>query len=205
MDIEANVMILLIRFNVIQILFNLVKLNLKCKILTTQAMIVQMATRLVEHIFPIRHVEAHCDIPCGIYDPHDAQISALTIIRMNQLIQDLDTKDTDPGTYNSKLSRYVTVKEEHAERCKRELRILWGDYFKPEHLEKHKDLHDLFWKAMKLASKTRQENDIQTSQELLGTVQRIAEVFWETKGADIRRQPSLQAAGGELVYPVAKA
>ncbi|MBI4200459.1 MAG: superoxide dismutase, Ni [Chloroflexi bacterium] len=157
-------------------------------------------------LFPAKVAYAHCDIPCGIYDPHLAQLAALTVIRMNQLIQGL--KRPGPGAppqevdaYNAELGRLVAVKEHHAEVCKQELRIFWGDYFKPEHLQQVPDLHDKFWKAMKLASTTRQKNDLKAAQDLLATVQDIAEAFWKTKGAQVRRQPSRQTAGGELVYP----
>ena len=82
---------------------------------------------------------AHCDIPCGIYDPHVAQIAALTTVRMNQLIEALEAPGADASAqahsaYAHAVSRYTTVKEEHAELCKKELRILWGDYFRPEHV-----------------------------------------------------------------------
>lgn len=152
---------------------------------------------------------AHCDIPCGIYDPHDAQLGALTVIRMIQLINELpkpgaNAATAEVATYEAKLSRYVRVKEDHAEQVKRELRILWGDYFKPDHVKQYPELHDLFWNALKIASKARQEVDMKAAQDLLATVQKIAEIFWKTKGADVRRQPSLQTAGGELVYPVPK-
>ena len=157
----------------------------------------------------VRVVEAHCDIPCGIYDPHIAQQSALTVIRMHQLIAELPkpgptTSPEERDAYVHKLSRYTKVKDEYAELCKHELRILWGDYFTPEHLQKFPELHGLFWEAMKLCSKVRQEINLQAAQDLLAKVQKIAELFWKTKGADIRRQPSLQKAGGELVYPIAK-
>lgn len=153
---------------------------------------------------------AHCDIPCGIYDPHAAQLAALTVIRMNQLIAELpkpgpQTTPEERDAYVHKLSRYTTVKEEHAEVVKRELRVLWGDYFTPEHLKQFPELHGLFWEAMKLASKVRQEVNLQSAQDLLGKVQKVAEIFWKTKGAELRRQPSLQKAGGELLYPVAQA
>ncbi|MBI4299478.1 MAG: superoxide dismutase, Ni [Chloroflexi bacterium] len=165
--------------------------------------------RIVHRAFPPRIAHAHCDIPCGIYDPHLAQIAALSVLRMNQLIEALPKPGPNPSpqerqTYVSQLSRYIKVKEEHAELCKHELRILWGDYFKPEHVQQYPDLHNLFFNAMKTASKNRQEINMAAAQELLVTTQKIAEVFWKTKGADIRRQPSLQTAGGELVYPVPK-
>ncbi len=150
---------------------------------------------------------AHCDIPCGIYDPHGAQLAALTIVRMNQLISELpkpgpQTTPEERDVYVHKLSRYTAVKEEHAEVCKRELRVIWGDYFTPEHLQKFPELHGLFWDAMKIASKARQEVSLPAAQDLLAKIQKIAEIFWKTKGAEVRRQPSLQKAGGELLYPV---
>lgn len=155
-------------------------------------------------------VHAHCDIPCGIYDPHQAQVAALTIVRMSQLISELpkpgpQTTPEEREAYVHKLSRYTTVKEEHAERCKHELRVIWGDYLTPEHLQKFPELHGLFWDAMKLASKARQDVSLQTAQDLLAKVQKIAEIFWKTKGAEVRRQPSLQKSGGELVYPIPQA
>jgi nickel superoxide dismutase len=159
-------------------------------------------------LFTAQPVHAHCDIPCGIYDPSVAQIAALTVVRMNQLIEGLQ----DPGANGSKadrdkyahqITRYTNVKEEHAETLKREVRIIWGDYFKPEHLEKYPDLHTLVWNIMKLASKARQNVDPQAANDLLAETQRFAEIFWESKGATTRRQPSLQAVGGESVVPVA--
>ena len=157
-----------------------------------------------------RVIHAHCDIPCGIYDPHAAQIAALTIIRMNQLIEELpkpgpQTTPAERDAYVHKLARYTHVKEEHAETCKRELRVIWGDYFTPDHLQKFPEVHQLFWDAMKLASKARQEINLQASQDLLAKIQKIGEVFWKSKGAEVRKQPSMQKAGGELIYPVAAA
>lgn len=162
--------------------------------------------KAVNRLFSTRVAYAHCDIPCGIYDPHVAQIAALTTVRMNQLIEGLTTPVPDASpeerdAYVASLSRYVAVKEQHAELCKQELRILWGDYFRPEHVQQYPDLHDRFFSAMKLASRVRQSNDAQAAQDLLAATQDIAEIFWKTKGAGVSRQPSRQTAGGELVYP----
>ena len=153
-------------------------------------------------------VHAHCDIPCGIYDPHAAQIAALTVIRMNQLIQELkrpgaNGSSADLDAYAHQLSRYAKVKEDHAEICKHELRVIWGDYFTPDHLKQHPELHTLFWEAMKLASKARQEINLDAAQQLLAKIQQIAGIFWETKGVKTKRQPSNQKAKGELVYAAA--
>ena len=147
---------------------------------------------------------AHCDIPCGIYDPHQAQIAALTTIRMVQLIEALDSADLSATEKSARLGRYTSAKEEHAELCKHEIRVLWGDYFRPEHVEQNPQLHELVFGAMKIASRVRQEVNADAAQELLARTQEIAEIFWQTKGAGTTKQPSLQgAAGGEIVYPVA--
>ena len=161
--------------------------------------------RLIDRVSPPETVSAHCDIPCGIYDPHSAQIAALTVLRMNQLIDALERPAPDApaeaarAAMNS-LSRYVKAKEEHAEICKREIDILWHDYFRPEHVEKYPDLHTKIWNINKLASRNKQNADTAAAEELLAAVREIAQIFWETKGVATRVAGSNQAVGGELVY-----
>lgn len=168
--------------------------------------VLDRALRLADRVRAPREAHAHCDIPCGIYDPHMAQVAALTVVRMVQLIEALPAPaEGDKAaidTYAMQVSRYTAVKEEHAKICEHELVILWTDYFKPEHLEKHPNLHDTFWKAMKLTSTVKQAISMDAAQQLLASCQQIAEIFWETKGVKTRRQPSNQgAAGGEFVNP----
>jgi len=157
--------------------------------------------------FSTKIAEAHCDIPCGIYDPHAAQIAALSTVRMNQLIDAMDKPSPDMSPDDrvaavAKLSRYVAEKERSAEQCKHELRIIWGDYVKPNHVADHPDIHEKFIGAMRMASAVRQNNGLQAAEDLLVSVQQIAEIFWQTKGVNTTRQPSRQGAvGGELVYP----
>ena len=164
-------------------------------------------SELYDAVAPPEPVYAHCDIPCGIYDPHEAQIAALTVLRMDQLIGELappapDAKPEERAAYGSKLSRYTSVKEQHAERVKLEVRVIWGDYFTADHLKQFPQAHELVWKIMKQASRCRQGTSLPDAQELLKLVQEFAEVFWQTKGAKTRKQPSLQKSGGELVVPV---
>lgn len=143
-------------------------------------------------------VHAHCDIPCGIYDPHLAQVAAHTVVRMVDLIHELDgKKDMSEMEKRVNFSRYVAVKEEHGELCKNEIRIIWGDYFKDEHLEEFPDLHELVWKIMKLASKGRQTADKKAAQDLLDAVNKFAEIFWKTKGKSSK--------AGKSPYPTEKA
>jgi nickel superoxide dismutase len=128
---------------------------------------------------PSRIVHAHCDVPCGIYDPHGAEIAAKTVSRMVVLINENQGDDLEQ---RNKLVRCVKVKEEHAELCKRELQVLWSDYFKAEHLEAYPDLHDRFWKALKQAGKCKQSVDAAAAADLEAQVAAIADIFWATKG-----------------------
>lgn len=158
----------------------------------------------IDRVKPAKIAEAHCDIPCGIYDPYHAQLAAHTIIRMVNLIDDLKISSMDAPIEERKvfihqLSRYTATKEEHAEMVKKEVRILWGDYFKPEHVQQHPELHELVWKTMKLASKARQEVNMAAANELLESVQKIAVIFWKTKGKDTMKAPAPSPLGGEIV------
>ena len=139
--------------------------------------------RLIAKRLPLYEAQAHCDIPCGIYDPIAAKIAAQTVLKMVMRIQSLDDPGASAAALNS-ASRYVTVKEEHAELTKHELDILWHDYFKPEHLEKYPDLHTTFWNATKLASANKQGVDLDAAKSLVDSVDKIAEIFWATKGVD---------------------
>jgi len=123
---------------------------------------------------------AHCDIPCGIYDPTPAKIAADTVAKMVEKIGALDKNATDYTTRGN-FVRMITVKEQHAEICKKELQVLWSDYFKPEHLEKYPKLHEMFWKALKLASKNKQTVDAQAAADLQAAVKEIGDMFWATK------------------------
>ena len=166
--------------------------------------------RFLDAVFPPRTVYAHCDIPCGIYDPHEAQIAALTVLRMDQLIGELaapsmEAKPEERAVYVSKLARYTSVKELHSERVKAEVRVIWGDYFTPDHVKANPQIHEVTWKILKQASKTRQGTSMADAQELVKLVQEFAELFWTTKGAKTRRQASMQKSGGEIVYPLGAA
>lgn len=166
----------------------------------------KLAKIILDKILPAETVYAHCDIPCGIYDPHLAQMAAHTVIRMVNLISELprlksDAPQEEREQLVHKLSRYTATKENHAELCKHEIRIIWGDYFKPEHLQQHPELHELVWKIMKLASKARQEMNLQASEELLASVNKFAEIFWKTKGAEPVKRKSFYPTEREIVVP----
>ncbi len=151
-----------------------------------------MITRAFERLLtslPAPAVQAHCDGPCGVYDPASARIAAEAVVSMTKKILALTPPDpSDAGAmaaYLNTLSRYVAIKEEQAHLCKTELLVLWTDYFKPHHLEAHPDLHDIFWKAAKLCSAVKVEVSEQHAQELMDAVKQIHELFWATKNRDV--------------------
>jgi nickel superoxide dismutase len=133
--------------------------------------------------------EAHCDGPCGVYDPAQARVEAESVLQLTKKILDLkkpaDGDDKARLAYKNTLIRFVAIKEERAELAKHHLLVLWTDYFKPTHLEKYPDLHDLFWKSAKLCSAVKQEISLEHAQELMDNIKRIHEIFWETKGKDV--------------------
>jgi len=157
----------------------------------------------LDRIFGFEQAKAHCDIPCGIYDPHMAQLSALTVIRMIDLMNDLaSAPQKDTLAYHNSMTRYITVKEEHAELLKREVRVIMGDYIKQEHIEKFPELTTLTHKIMQWGSKVRQTTSRDTALELLVAVNRFAEIFWETKGVATKRAKAPYKPSEEVVYPV---
>lgn len=152
--------------------------------------------------FSFEEAKAHCDVPCGIYDPITAQISALTVVRMMDLMADLEDKEGDTKVnYHNSMNRYVAVKEEHAENAKHEVRIIWGDYIKAQHLEKSTDLHNLVHNIMQLGSKCRQTADRQAGLDFVEAINQFADEFWKTKGVATKRANAPYAPALEIVYP----
>ncbi|HEY1465413.1 MAG TPA: superoxide dismutase, Ni [Acidimicrobiales bacterium] len=127
----------------------------------------------IDRLSPPRVVHAHCDLPCGVYDPAQARIEAESV--KNTIDKFNDSKDDVFRT------RATLIKEERADLVKHHLWVLWTDYFKPEHLEKYPQLHDLFWKATKTAGEVKKGNDAAVGQRLLDEIDEIAGIFWETK------------------------
>ncbi len=133
-------------------------------------MLAERLTRLLE---PSRTVHAHCDLPCGIYDPAQARIEAESVKACQEKYQ----SNEDPIFRQ----RAVTIKEERADLVKHHLWVLWTDYFKPEHVEKFPQLHDAFWNATKEAGAAKKSEDPAQGQKLLDAVAEIDRIFWETK------------------------
>ena len=137
----------------------------------------------------IETAEAHCDGPCGIYDPASARIAAEAALSMTKKILALTPPSGDDAkavaAYHNTVSRYVAIKEEQAHLAKSELLVLWTDYFKPVHLEAYPDLHTRFWDAAKLCSAVKVEVNLGHAEELMAAIKGIHEVFWATKNRTV--------------------
>ena len=123
-------------------------------------------------LFQIKPVYAHCDLPCGVYDPAQAQIEAKSVKAIMEKFDGLDEANK---------TRAILIKEERAELVKHHLMVLWADYFKPEHIEKFPDLHEKFWLAIKQASECKHHVEVEHGQKLLEMIDEIADIFWQTK------------------------
>jgi len=128
---------------------------------------------LLRFIAPRRSAHAHCDIPCGVYDPAQARIEAESCYR---IIEKYHASDDEVFR-----TRAIAVKEERAELVKHHIDVLWHDYFKPEHVEKYPDLHDTCWKAAKAASSVKHSVDLDDAANLLSLIDKIDEM-WKGSG-----------------------
>ena len=153
------------------------------------SLINRMLSKLMNSFFnkkAMMQVYAHCDGPCGVYDPASARVAAEAVLSMTKKIVDLNPPSSQNSeewsSYNNTFSRYVAIKEDQAKETKKEILILWTDYFKPIHLETYPDLHDTIWKATKLCSACKVNIDQAQAEELMNYVEKIHNIFWQTKG-----------------------
>ena len=131
---------------------------------------------------------AHCDGPCGVYDPASARVAAEAVQSMTKkmiALEESHSADSGTASYINTMSRYAAIKEEEAHKCKEELLVLWTDFFKPIHLESNPGLHDTFWQAAKLCSACKVEVSAQHAQELMDAVEAIHNMFWSVKGREV--------------------
>ncbi len=132
---------------------------------------------------PSTIANAHCDGPCGVYDPASARIAAEAVLSMEKKLAALGDGQ-DLATANTR-SRFIGIKEQQAELVKKELDILWHDYFKPEHLAAIPDLHDMFWQAAKLCSKNKTESNPDNGEALLQAIEKIHNAYWKSKNREV--------------------
>jgi nickel superoxide dismutase len=130
---------------------------------------------VLDRISPPTVVDAHCDLPCGVYDPAQARIEAESV---KGIMEKFNASDDDVFK-----TRAVFIKEQRADLVKHHLWVLWTDYFKPEHLATYPNLHELFWHATKTAGDAKKSTDVKVADDLLNQIAEIDKIFWATKKA----------------------
>ena len=150
-------------------------------------------------MFEIKEAKGHCDIPSKIYDPALAQVAALSVVRILDIISELDTSSL---ANQSELARLTAEKENQARIVKDEVRITWGDYFKAPQIEAHPDIHSLVHSIMMAGSKCKQNIDRENGEELVELVNKFAEIFWETKDVKTQRVTAPYPPALEVVQPI---
>ena len=136
----------------------------------------RLASRLIslaDRVSAPAPAHAHCDLPCGVYDPAQARIEAESVKGCMEKYH-----GSDDGDFRT---RALAIKEERAEMVKHHLWVLWTDYFKPEHVAKYPELHDTFWRATKAAGEAKKTTDVAVADKLLKEIADIDKIFWETK------------------------
>ncbi len=146
-------------------------------------------------------VAGHCDIPCKIYDPISAQIAALTVIRMVDLLNELKSKPSLSLEEQAEFLRLVNQKEIHGLKVKEEVSIIWGDYIKAPQLSKYPELHELVHNIMLAGSQAKQHISRDAATHLLALVNRFAEIFWESKQVKTFIAACPYPPAEDLVYP----
>ena len=164
--------------------------------------VVFRAVKIIDGVkkFPI--ARAHCDIPCKIYDPHIATVSALSVVRLIDIMEETrSTGDSSNGDFQNTITRCIQRKEEESEKLKQEVRIIWGDYFKEPQFEKHPEIHNLVHEIMTLASATKQTVDREKGLRLLASVNKFAEIFWSTKNIETEKKIAPYPPSLEIIRP----
>jgi nickel superoxide dismutase len=141
--------------------------------------------RFLAALAPRTTVHAHCDLPCGVYDPEQARIEAESCYKILEKYE----QNQDPTFRN----RCIHIKEERAELVKQHLDVLWHDYFKPEHLQEFPQLHETFWNAAKQASKVKASTDKAEAQKLLDLIDEV-DGFWKKTGGPEKTRVARVAA-----------
>jgi nickel superoxide dismutase len=118
---------------------------------------------------------AHCDLYCGVYDPAQAKIEAMSVLKIAEKYQ-----DSDDEVFRA---RAIQLKEERAELVKHHLMVLWADFFTADHRKEFDNLDDLMWQAIHQAGEAKKSADPADGQKLIDLIDDIGEIFWKTEKA----------------------
>ncbi|RBO84098.1 superoxide dismutase, Ni [Marinomonas aquiplantarum] len=157
--------------------------------------------KVLDKVIGFKTAQAHCDIPCKIYDPSTALLAALSCVRLMDLIKEIEDKETLTVADYAQIARLVGEKESASTEVKEAVRIIWGDYFKAPQFEQVPNAHDLTHSIMLQASKCKQGINREEGEKLVSLVNEFAEAFWLTKGVTTYRAPCPYPPMLDTVYP----
>ncbi len=158
-------------------------------------------TSAADSLIGFESADAHCDIPCKIYDPSTALIAALSVVRMIDIMNEAAEKEPGLDRDNT-IARCVAIKELEASKVKDEVRVIWGDYFKAPQIEAHPGVHTLVHEIMMAGGKCKQTVDRAAAEDLVEKVNQFAEMFWQTKDVATERREAPYPPGLAVVRPV---
>ena len=151
-------------------------------------------------MFKFPEAQAHCDIPCKIYDPCVAQVAALSIVRLMDLIAELGDLSTSANA--AQLARLTSQKENHAEQIKHDVTTIWGDYFKQPQIDRFPQIHNVTHGIMQAASKCKQGTVRDDGIELLAQLNQFAELFWHSKDIPTQSVIAPYPPALQVVHPI---
>jgi nickel superoxide dismutase len=151
--------------------------------------------------FDLPTADAHCDIPCGIYDARIVTYYAVSALRQMDILLSLEDKGLSHTAFAMQAARNTAKKEEMAENCKHQTRIIWGDFMKGDHLKKHPGAHELAHKIMLAGSAVKQDLHREDGEKLVALCNEFAEMFWDMKGVKTKRVTTPYAPNVEVVEP----
>lgn len=151
--------------------------------------------------FDLPEASAHCDIPCGIYDARIVTYYAVSALRQMDILLGLKDKDLGHTEFAMQVARNTAKKEEMAEKCKHQTRIIWGDFMKGDHLKNHPNAHELAHNIMLAGSAVKQDLHREDGEKLVAAANEFAEVFWAMKGVKTKKVTTPYAPNVEVVEP----
>lgn len=163
-------------------------------------MILSTLLKALDQMGMVKQANAHCDIPCGVYDTGPALVAAASVVRLMDILD--QSKNDNASALSNQHTRLIAEKEKQAEIVKHEIRVIWGDYFKAPLIEKHPDIHALVHSIMQKGSACKQGIHREDGVALIELVNQFAEIFWETKGLTTARGPCPYEPKLPVVYPV---
>ena len=151
-------------------------------------------------MFELKIAHAHCDIPCKIYDPIVSLVAGLSVVRLTDILLELENIDSMSG--QAQFARIVGQKEIEAQKVKDEVNIIWGDYFKEPQLTDYPEVHNIVHGIMRLGSQCKQEVSKDAAEALVNALNGFADIFWKTKGVETQRVVAPYPPALPVIVPI---